>query len=276
MPQSAARRPLKFIGGLVWAVVVGGFAWLMLGDPLLNTISSFQGFSLAAMPTTPLSQLKSHAGTGELVRVRATMLGIPALTDGAGDQLALKLVTQTKHRDRGADYVADLWWIPTHFRVGEGKTHVAVEPKDGSPAYSYLPERLKGNIGDDKRVPADIAALIAPNFPKLRPIQYSNITVYTINRDAPVTIFGVVALENGEPVIRPVPHRYAGIKGGHLLILPFSEAEVNHQLKVTAYWALAESFGLSLPFVFLGGLFLVERWKKRKVAPAKPNDAQTQ
>ena len=269
MPQSILRRLLDFVGILLCVVVVGAVVWLLLGGPMLTQISSFQSFDLAAMPTTPLSQLKSHAGTGELVRVRATMLGIPAVTDEAGDPLAFKFVTQIQKRSRDGDYIRDREWIPGHFRIGDGNLQVAVELKERAPSDLYLPQRASGYITGDKQIPADVAPILAPNFADLRPVRFNEITVFTINRGAPVTIFGVVEIENGEPVIYAMPHRYAGVDAGRLLLSSYSETELNHQLKRTGYFAFVLLAILLLPVVFVSGLFIWSWRKNRQDARAK-------
>ena len=275
MPQSTPRLLPKIIGIFVWVVVVGGFSWVMLGDSLLNTLTKPQNLRLAAMPVTPLSELRSHAGTGELVRVRATMSGIPALTDRAGDRLALKLVTQSKRYDRGRDYVVEEWWSPRQFQIGDGHSGIWVEQKEHPPAFLYLPASLNGHIGDDRQLPTDVAELLTPDFSGLRPVQYGTITVYTLKRDTPITIFGVVELEGGQPVIRPCPHRYAGIEARHLLISSYSEAQLNHQLKISGYEAWGLLAILAALLVFLVALAIALQRDKGKSALGNPGDVET-
>ena len=199
--------------------------------------------------------------------MRAKALGIPAITDAGGEKLALKIVTQGKN-GRGGPYVDDEWWIPAKLQIGDGKTQITVDLNHHAPNYIFLPRRLKGIIRDGK-VPADIAAVIAPDFPKLEPINNHDIIVYTIERDAPVTVFGVVEMEAGQPVIRPVPRRYAGIEAGHLLLSSFSEEQVNTHLRIQGYLPVMMIGALLAPVLLVAILVFRERRRKRKAALAQ-------
>ncbi len=253
---------------LLWVPL--SISCLIMLPILLRDLADWKGVRLAALPVTPLADLRGLAGTGRLVRVRAKMLGQPAITDGTGARLAYKAATQVSTgRHSSTD---DTWWVPGEFEVGEGTRHITVDSSQKALDERFIPRSASNGVVGGK-VPADIAPLLAPDFSKLEPIDHDDIRVFTIGRGAMVTIFGEVVLQNGKLTLRAPNHRYSGIEAGRLIVSPLDDEELVAKLGGAAgNGVLAFAMMLVFFLAVFGLVILIARKTQRDAAKlaAKP------
>lgn len=230
-----------------------------MGEQLATNINDLNGFQLASLPVTPLSQLAQYAGSGRIVHVRAKTLGDPAETNGLGEKLAYKTVTQTDSY-KGTVYVESERWVPIKFWIGDGTTDVEIDTNDKTLDTRYITQRVKGKIRNHE-IPADVIPQLTPNFKKLKPIEDDDITVYTIDAQAPVNVYGIVTLQNGKPVLQPPVRTYLGHDVGRLIVSPFPDAKLADNILFEARLAVFLFVIITLPFLVIAGILL---WLKRK------------
>lgn len=159
--------------------------------------------TLAAAPVTPLSELASMAGTGTRVRVEATAVGEPSLTAPSGEELALQYV-RIQHTEGSGDdeeTVVDYEYVaPVELVVSDGAEFVRVRAAGVDPRF--LVKQTDARLNRDGALPPEVAAQLDPIFSDVPAVPGGEITVWTIAKDAPVTIYGTVVMDQGMPVLQ--------------------------------------------------------------------------
>jgi hypothetical protein len=255
------RKYASFVGTLLLLFAIMYF-WM--GKQIAQLGYDATNYRYAALPVTPLGELDKWAGTNQVVRLRVQLLGEPEVTTGTGENLAYKCVLRSDdaYDSRSA---ADWWWTPSKIKVGDGTTQVTLDLQHEALDRRYLPVRAQGTL-HDHQIPPDIAVLMAPDFPEFKPNASDDIFIYTLEKGAMVTVFGVVEKE-GERFMVHAPKRAFSTP---LIVSPFDDARLNSQLG-TGAWVMGLSIGIIiLTLVFIFGL---AAWSVRK---ARREEAQSE
>lgn len=252
-PQNLKIRKFAILIGLV--IFGFGLNYLVWGDRMTELAGDAINYRYASLPVTPAGELGQWVGTNKIVRLRVKLLGEPAITNSVGDKLAYKSVVQSSET-RGIAYDDDWWWIPSTMEASDGQLRVTLDLQHKTLDHQYIPKRAKGTIRDHK-IPPEISALLKPDFEKLEPYGNDDITVYTLDKDAIVTVFGVVEKKEGRFIIQPPKRSFPP----RLIVSPYDDARLNSHLKTTA-WALC--FSIVIIFLTFAGIFGLAAWNQRK------------
>lgn len=159
--------------------------------------------TLAAAPVTSLSELAAVAGTGTRVRVQATAIGEPGLRTSSGEELALQYV-RVQHTEGSGDdeeTVVDYEYVaPVELVVSDGAEFVRVRAQGVDPRF--LAKQADARLDRDGALPPEVAAQLDPIFSDVPAVPGGEITIWTIAKDAPVTIYGTVVMDQGMPVLQ--------------------------------------------------------------------------
>jgi hypothetical protein len=254
--SSNALKIRKFVllaGALIFCF---GFVCWLMGEKVADLFYDATYYRYASMPVTPCSQLDKWAGTNKIVRLRVKLLGDPAVTDSIGDKLAYKSVVQSSE-SHGITYDDDWWWIPSTMEASDGELQVTLDLQHKTLDHDYIPKRATGIIRDHK-IPPDIAALIVPDFEKLEPYGSDDIAVYTLDKGAIVTVFGVVEKKEGRFIVQPPKRAFSP----RLIVSPLAAAALNGRLKTGV---LAIGISIATIILTLAAIFGLAAWNERKM-----------
>lgn len=221
---------------------------------------------LAEAPEVTLPELAGHAG--KTVRVRARLVGAPALQASGGEALAFQAVTITHEESSGSgeDYevetVTDYAAMAPQVLVasdGEASAGIVAAGVD----LRFVPERFEGRTGRGGVFPAEAAALLAANtFAGLPDRSDTDLSIRAIREGEEVTIHGTVEVVDGQPVLRaPADLPF--------VVSPLPFDEVVKQANTSGIISLVFGWAMLLGAAALA-FFGVRGWLRGRRASAQP------
>lgn len=159
--------------------------------------------AVAEAPRVAPAGLEAHAGTDVPVLLTARAVAIPPLVSGGGSELALQSV-YFSHEETGMDRtetVTDYEALaPEVIWAVEGELAVRVETEGVN--VRYIPERARGETGTRGSLGPEAIREISPSFAGLPEDGGLDFVVRSIGNGEAVSVYGVVEMENGAPVVR--------------------------------------------------------------------------
>ena len=272
-------RPLAVWGETRGMTIYQGFKSLLKN--VLLALSLFFGAAslwaavanggLAKAPLTPLSEVASRAGTGN-IRVEGAIYGEPPLTSRDGQSLALqkvaieyleqRLITGRYSSTRKHLYSkiasSRLW-------LGEGANRIEVKLPRLWDGDALGLESQTADVGLDGAIPPRIAAMMSPAFndlPTLKP-GYTFL-LWSLKQGQTVTVWSEVETQDGRPVLQLKP------SDGLISARPFGEM---------ARLSTRSNRGqIVIALLLLGVPFLVlrNRWKARRAKTETETETETE
>ena len=150
------------------------------------------------------------AGERAPVRLRGTLVAMPALQAPDGQEYALQLLEIGQPSDaapdaRAAPDAPDAAYrhvLPSQVFLSDGDSVVAVEPADVEAAF--LPLLVAGTTLRDGRLPPEVAMHVASGFTDLPHRANVRVALRGIRAGAPVAAYGTLVLREGVPsLVRP-------------------------------------------------------------------------
>lgn len=108
--------------------------------------------------------------------------------------------------------------LPTELRVEDGTGQAIVRLKGTD--ERFLPEVASEMTDAQGRLPARIAGQLAPEFTDV-PTRHGTATLWSVEAAAPLTIYGVVKLEGGIPVLEDPDTTQ------HYVVSPYTAARID-------------------------------------------------
>lgn len=159
--------------------------------------------AVAEAPRVTLAELEAHAGSDVPVLLVARAVARPPLVAGDGSELALQSVyfahdeTAMDRTETVIDYEG---LAPGVIWAAEDDRAVRVETRGVN--VSYIPEVAAGETGPAGRLTPEATRALSTTFtglPRDRGLDYR---VRSIGNGEAVSIYGVVEMEDGSPVVR--------------------------------------------------------------------------
>lgn len=154
-------------------------------------------------PRVTPAEVEAYAGTGTPVILVARAVAVPPLEAASGEQIALQWVSLSHTRQVGdrletvIDYEA---LAPAELWAAEGNVAVRVVTEALDPRY--IAERVRGETALDGSLPDEARALMSDAFDDIPRRGGLDLSIRAIGNGDPVAVYGLVEIENGEPVLR--------------------------------------------------------------------------
>jgi hypothetical protein len=199
MATTTASRAVRWLPTVVGlALCVALAAW---GVALSRRPPAQAG--LTETRTVAVREAAAVAGEAAPVRLRGTLVAMPALRAPDGQEYALQLL-EIGDPD-GAPDAADGPYrhvLPSQVFLSDGDSVVAVEPADVD--ASFLPVIVAGTTLRDGRLPPEVAMHVAPGFADLPRREGTRVALRGIRAGAPAAAYGTLVLREGVPsLVRP-------------------------------------------------------------------------